>query len=83
MIQLVATTIPCKDCILFPTCKAQLEPEPTYTNLMMKLYPRCSLIQAHLKHPFEWPGSYEYSPTKVSSLVNFFTFGDDDEDDTM
>ena len=77
----IATNIPCKGCILFPTCKAQLEPEPTYASVMMKLYPRCSLLQEHLKSPFEWAKdtSLPYSPTKVSSVVNFFMFGDDDE----
>jgi len=53
---------------------------------MMILYPKCSLIQEHLKSPFEWSKntSMEYCPTKVSSLVNFFMFGDDDDgDDSM
>lgn len=76
--KLASTTIPCHNCILLPHCKAMLDDPPTYTDVMMRLYPKCSLLKIHLQPPFE--STMEYCPTKVSTVVDFFIYGPENDE---
>ena len=67
-------TIPCKNCITLSICKARLDIPTTYTDVMMRLYPICSLLKEHLKSEHSW-STYDYSPTKVDSVVHFYNVG--------
>jgi hypothetical protein len=40
-------TIPCINCITFAACKSQIG-EALYSNIYMKLLPKCSLIQEYI-----------------------------------
>ena len=74
--------IPCKDCILFAICKAQVQGSNPYGNVVTKLLPKCSIIKEYTKSK----GSStfpNYSPIGVDLVGYFFSHGKEYVDGPM
>ena len=56
--------IPCKDCITFAICRAQIQGNSSYRHILLS---KCSLIREYSKP--DWKGSaLQYSPIKLDNV---------------
>lgn len=67
----VKIDLPCHHCLLYPACLNHLVLPTSYTDVMMSIYKRCTLLKEYLKSIHEY-STYPYDPCKVEFIVDYF-----------